>query len=391
MAKCAVCGRYLSVKGGATCSNSKCSNKYHLACLLLPESAQISSDWACPDCKKKLPRGESNAISNRELPSGSPETSEPVLLPVHGAVAGLPDTVMQTVSTACAVSEPSPDTQLTLREEIKLFRSELREIRDELREFRREMAELHTSHGVCTQRVDGLEAKIEAIEKRQSAAVPDGNVSQLERTVARLQLELNDRDQELLSSDLEIANIPEMPGENIVHTVVLVATKLGVSLEERDIVYAQRVGIRIERKVPTGMVMGGDGPVGGGSPTGGANSAGGTGASARGRRIVVRLTRRALRDELLQSARVRRGANTADLGLPAPPRRFFLNERLTKTNKYLFYRVREAASRLGWRYTWTKFGRILAKQGDGKATHCIRSEEDLTRVFGREVSMDEEN
>lgn len=273
--------------------------------------------------------------------------------------------------------EPSPDTQLTLREEIRLFRSELREVRDEMREFRREMAGLHSAMGVCTQRVDSLEARILSLETKQSVALPDNKVSHLEHIVGQLQLELNDREQDLLSADLEISNIPDIPGENVVHTVGLVAAKLGVTLEERDIVFAQRVGLRMEREAHSTVA-------------GTASPAGATTATARGRRIVVRLTRRAVRDELLQGARMRRGATTADFGLAAPPRRFFLNERLTRTNKHLFYRVREAGGRLGWRYTWTKNGRILAKQGDGKPTQCIRTMEDLTRVFGQDISAEKD-
>ncbi|CAB3220562.1 unnamed protein product [Arctia plantaginis] len=51
--------------------------------------------------------------------------------------------------------------------------------------------------------------------------------------------------------------------------------------------------------------------------------------------------------ELLQSARVRRGATTAGLGIDAPSQRFYLNERLTISNKHVFYPARQAATGLG--------------------------------------------
>lgn len=408
MVKCTTCGRFLSAKGGATCGNSVCHNRYHLSCLPLPEQSQISSDWLCPECRKRLPRnivgatfarngdpvgGVSSAaaasvVAASSVPAGPAAgqggmVGSPVAVTqAKGSEAEVPAAVAKVLSRAGSEQgtdgEPSSlETQLTLREEIRLFRSELREVRDEMREFRREMAGLHSSMGACSERVDSLEARIEALETRQSAALPDAKVNQLERIVTQLQLELNDREQDLLGSDLEIANIPEVPGENVLHTVGLVAAKLGVGLDERDIVFAQRIGLRYDREPQTASSV---------SPAGGAGAAGAGAAPARARRIVVRLTRRGLRDDLLKSARVRRGATTADLGLPAPSRRFYVNERLTKTNRQLFYRVREAAGRLGWKYSWTKFGRILAKQGEGKPTYCIRSEEDFSRVFGREVS-----
>ncbi|KAJ8704318.1 hypothetical protein PYW08_013042 [Mythimna loreyi] len=216
-----------------------------------------------------------------------------------GSLAAEPRMKSQAESEHVTDGEPSPDTQLTLREEIRLFRSELRKVRDEMREFHRDMSGLQSTVVICTERVDSLEARIEALETRQSAALPDAKVTQLEELVSQLHLELNDREQDLFSSDLEIANIPEIPGENVVHTVGLVAAKLGLTLEDRNIVFAQRVSLRAEQRERQAAVAGGTSPA--------------AAAAARGRRIVVRLTRRSLRDELLQGAHLRRGATTADL------------------------------------------------------------------------------
>ncbi|KAJ8704379.1 hypothetical protein PYW08_013103 [Mythimna loreyi] len=322
MAKCAACGKYLSTKGGATCGNFACHNRYHLACLA--DAAPTGSDWLCPDCKSKLPKGDNSSTPVRGLGSVAPAAlaapaaaATVVVAPDHRAtnkllqtqgapsrsLAAEPRMGSRAESEHVTDGEPSPDTQLTLREEIRLFRSELREVRDEMREFRREMSGLQSTVVICTERVDSLEARIEALETRQSAALHDAKVTQLEELVSQLHLELNDREQDLFSSDLEIANIPEIPehsqtairtprasvpkrgcwlpprvhrpagwpslqtypqvtyslralvevfcrgtpeipGENVVHTVGLVAAKLGLTLEERDIVFAQRVGLR---------------------------------------------------------------------------------------------------------------------------------------------------
>lgn len=260
-------------------------------------------------------------------------------------------------------------SQADIGQQIKLLRMDMRDIKEELHSFRKEMAEIRNAISTNNKRIDGLESRLEALENRQFENTSEGKVERLEKTIAQLNLELNDRDQEMLAADLEISNLPENPGENVGHTVELVAQKLGVVLEARDIVFAERVGPRVE------TVVGAEGA--------------GESARGRGRRVVVRLARRGLRDELLRSARVRRQATTADLGFAGPPRRFFLNERLTKTNKRLFYRARQAAVALGWRFTWTKRGRIYAKQGDGKRMFSIRSEDDLERVFGKAASEDE--
>ncbi|KAJ8704324.1 hypothetical protein PYW08_013048 [Mythimna loreyi] len=148
-------------------------------------------------------------VAEQSTATGSPvkvsktQTKTPVVVPKGTTRAGCEQDRNE---------EPSPDTQLTLREEIRLFRSELREVRDEMREFRREMAGLQSSVGVCVERVDSLEARIVALESKEKVALPDSTLSQLERTVVQLRLDLNDREQDLLGSDLEIANIPEIPG-----------------------------------------------------------------------------------------------------------------------------------------------------------------------------------
>ncbi|CAK1588908.1 unnamed protein product [Parnassius mnemosyne] len=106
-------------------------------------------------------------------------------------------------------------------------------------------------------------------------------VNELEKTVNLLKQELNDRDQEALLSDLEIGHLPEEKGENITHTISVLAVRLGVPLEERDVVFAERVGA-----APLSLSVSTEG-----------------GIAIRARRVVVRLARRSLRDELLRAAR----------------------------------------------------------------------------------------
>lgn len=351
MAKCAACGKFIAAKAVAECY--VCNNKYHLACAQLKESPKANCMWQCSTCRKR---------KSADTSSSSAST-----------IASFEDAAkLESGLSADSVLLSKVD----LGHEIRMIRMELRGMKDDLQkgliEIRREVADLRQNISSCCERVDNLESRVQALESRQSSDASVDLTSKFEQTVKHLKLELNDRDQELLSSDLEIVNLPENSGENVVHTVELVAKKLGVTLEARDIAFAERVGPKPHRvSISEGVSEG-------------ASVAGG-GDGRRGRRIVVRLARRGLRDELLQAARVRRGVTSADLGFAAPPRRFYLNERLTRSNKQLLYCARQAAERLGWRYTWTKGGKILTKQAEGKRIYSIRSEADLERVFGCDV------
>ncbi|XP_046976633.1 uncharacterized protein LOC124542787 [Vanessa cardui] len=175
--------------------------------------------------------------------------------------------------------------------------------------------------------------------------------------IAHLKSELNDRDQSCLTNDVEITGITERAGENLPHILGLVACKIGVQIDEKDVVYVERSGPR---------------------PAHVENS-----ERLRPRPIVVRLARRALREQLLRAARVRRGADSSSFEIDKEPKRFYINERLTRANRFLFFKAREEGHKNGWRYVWTRGGRIYARRSKETAAHRIRSEDDLMTVFGQ--------
>ncbi|CAK1603489.1 unnamed protein product [Parnassius mnemosyne] len=343
MVKCGACGKFLSTAEAVKCG--QCPVLYHRACVGVSERSKVNERWQCPECKRTIPKGNNSSTPVRGMVTESEN--------LKSAISGT-----SSASENMATSSPESFHQ-ELIPEIRLFRDELCRVREELKDFRRDMVELRECLVMNNKRMDEMEGRISILEQKTQCS-RSVEINELEQTVSRLTSELNDREQELLAADLEITNIPEERTENITHTIVLIAAKLGVSLDERDVVFADRVGVRNQ----------GDSADEG---------------KGRGRRVVVRLARRQLRDELLRSARVRRNATTADLGLPGPPCRFYINERLSRANRQLFYRVREATRQLRWRYSWTRRGKIYARQEDGKTAHCLRSEADLIRVFGNDA------
>lgn len=314
---------------------------------MIGENATVSADWMCPACK---------ATQRKSDNSGTPVKSVGELQ--------VPTANGTTAKTVAPPSVPAGDTEVAaLRRDLADYMTEQRQFRDEIRE----------SLAALRGRMTGLEQRLDAVEKKaaEAEAMSGGEaVVELQETVSRLQQELQDRDQDALLSDLDIGHIPESRGENVVHIVTVLATKLGVALDSRDIVFAERVGAVGRNRDGAGD----DGVVRDGTV--------GDGAVGRPRRIVVRLTRRQLRDEMLQAARVRRTFTTADADLPGPPRRVYLNERLTRTNRQLFQRVRGECRKQLWRFAWTKRGRVYARQADGKQAYHIRSDVDCDRVFG---------
>jgi hypothetical protein len=114
------------------------------------------------------------------------------------------------------------------------FKLEFAECLSEMREFRQEMSRLRDSFVAISGRLDGFEQRLEALERRRMAGDDDGT-ARLERTIAELKAELDDRDREALLSDLDIGQLPEEKGVSVVQSVTTLAARLGVALEARDV------------------------------------------------------------------------------------------------------------------------------------------------------------
>lgn len=342
MAKCGGCGQFISPIDAAKCDI--CRAMYHRACVGISHKLNISSPWHCPECRKNVARD-----NRTETPVGSRRQKTQ------------PNTSDDTLDT----SQSSDVQELTrvFKAELQSFQEEfMRTMRGELKLVREEITALKHVVSSCQDRMSALEERVAVLEsQKQTQPVISTDVDSI---IAQLKCDLNDRDQDLLANDIEIANLPEVVGENPIHTAMLVATKIGVTLEFRDIVSAERVG---GRRI---------------NATEQASATPENQHSIRPRHLVVRLARRDLRDQLLLNARVRRGTTTADLGLTGPTKRFYINERLTKVNRQLFRKARDAAREHGWQYVWSKKGRILARSKPGDPAFSIRCEKDLQHISG---------
>lgn len=320
MSKCAACGKFVSTGDSVKCSG--CNTTFDRSCLKIPKTSKLPPRWFCSGCTNKQSTKENredsvfahkDAVPNVDLSFSSP--------------------------SGCGGCEDLKQFLVEIKNEMKAIRHDLNIYRNDL-----------------NKRMDGMESRIAALEEGSSGSlsISEQNKDLLD-TVSHLKYEFNDREQELFLTDVEIACIPEKQGENLTHLVRLIADKLDVKLDDRDIVSVERSG-------PLRARMEGEGP-------------------PRPRPLVARLARRALRDQLLRSARIRRGADTTGFELPGPPRRFYVNERLTRYNRQLFFAARQEGKRLGWKYVWTRDGRIYARQRPDSALHRIRTQTDINKVF----------
>lgn len=359
---CAGCQRPLPKREYLKCVGCKAS--YDIDC------ASISSkffnlmtkkdQWQCPECKSKKPKtGNVNTPVRNVAPADDIAIASPTPASEDNYVTHRKKSSRHTDYAPLSDQDPVSSPEITqnilqkdMLDELKSYMSGI--IRIEISSLREVITEL--THTIKSQndRIEKLETKVQELENRKC---DHPNIASLESRISDLQVEIYDRDQALLINDIEIAGCPEERNENSTHIVIALAKKIGVDLDLKDVVSAERAG------PPPPMTQGG--------------------AAVRPRPLVVRLTRRTTRDALLKAARVRRNITTEGLPLPGPTRSIYVNERLTRHYRHLFQKARELSRSHKFKYTWTREGKIFVRQEEGKMSYRLRSEDDLKRVFGQ--------
>ncbi|KAI5643520.1 hypothetical protein NE865_04504 [Phthorimaea operculella] len=184
-------------------------------------------------------------------------------------------------------------------------------------------------------RTDLIELKREVNKRCENN---EEEIRQLNEEISVLRSEIEHRDRMQLMNNVEISGVTENGGENLHQIITVLATKLGVSLDARDIDYVARAG---KRHLPAEGEQ-----------------------APRPRPIIVRFVRRAPRDELLRAARTRRNLSTDLIEVPGERRPIYLNEHLTKSDRQLYGKTRSIARELNFKFVWKKNGRIFIKKNE---------------------------
>lgn len=140
-------------------------------------------------------------------------------------------------SMACSGST----CDLTLNE-LKLYMTEL--IGSQTDILHKAIADLKSIIKTQSTKIKQLKSRVATLENQASEdnAKQTMEMKTLEVTIQQLNTEINNRDQALLSNDIEIAGCPEVLNENGVSLVLAIAKKIGVGLEETDVVSVERAG-----------------------------------------------------------------------------------------------------------------------------------------------------
>lgn len=324
---------------------SACKQCFDLDCLNISEqnynkyTANYKRTWNCPTCVCSQPKSDNSGTS---VGTSKPEVINPNTASENVNKTRGSRAKASQVQFPATVSEP--DTSLLLSE-IRLLRQQVCDLKQQNSDIGLKLSDVSEA---LNQRLEDFNRKIIA---------RDNEILLLKDSIAQLQHKLVISEQENMKSELEIIGVPEENNENLVHISMVTAQKIGVQLIETDIDEVYRAGQR-----RTNLV---------GKP----------------RSIVLRLTRRIKRTELLKAAKERRPLSSADI-IQGTSSKMYINERLTKNNRLLFREARSRAQLYKFQYCWVRNGTIYVRKAEKQPSIPIRTPLDLDEKVGISQTVD---
>ncbi|XP_063892480.1 uncharacterized protein LOC135117345 [Helicoverpa armigera] len=188
---------------------------------------------------------------------------------------------------------------------------------------------------------DDLKKKMELIRSVNTETITD--------MIGGLEAKIDSLEQQARQCNLEICNVPELRNENLITLMENICTKIQFKLCAKDILAIHRVPhAHTENKKP--------------------------------KNIIVKLSSRILRDNLLSAYRLGKGLDTNQLQLTGSPNPIYLHEHLTLKKKLLFRQCKDAAVKNNFKYVWVKHATILVREIDSEPAIAIRSEKDISKI-----------
>lgn len=304
-----------------------CQNRLHKLCVydsLKPESSDNQNlTCICPECKCKRPR-----VDN----TNTPVRATPHLDRMNVTYRRERPTVLD----ASVEFGEAFDVTILLTEirQLRIAVNDLTMQNSEIALLRKEVTELKTQLAL----MPTPQSCVGNCEKQLEAR--DREITELRSTVAELQHIAAAQEQNGIRNELEIVGIPETEHENLHQLVLVASAKLGVTLVDTDIDGLHRAGPRRSSTIPSA-----------------------SNPKNLPRPIVVKLTRRTKRDELVKASKERKTLTSQDI-VPGTSTSVYMNERLTKLNRALFRLARERAAQHKFRYCWTRDGCIYVRKAE---------------------------
>ncbi|CAG9109465.1 unnamed protein product [Plutella xylostella] len=240
-----------------------------------------------------------------------------------------------------------------LKDEITILRSDHTKLENNISLVQRKCSDI-------TQEISELKSSVEFtsdqqihLEKRLSVLETKFKSNcMIEDKTKSLEIRMDSMDQQSRQCNIEISNLPEKRGENLVEILQNIGTAIKFSIPQKDIIAIHRVPhMRSDNNTP--------------------------------KNVVVKFTSQTLRSNVLSAYRLAKGLTTDQVGISGAPNRIYLNEHLIISKKLLFRECRSAAKQHNYKHTWVRNGTILMRETDTSPVLKIYSSTDLKKLRAR--------
>lgn len=176
-------------------------------------------------------------------------------------------------------------------------------------------------------------------------------IEELKKKVKHLEGQLENSDQYNRANNLIISGVPEDRNENIYDILFKIGATAGCKITREEVDFASRISPRINRNMTNG----------------------------KQRNIIVKFTRRHLKDDLLAAIRKRKGMFSSELQLPGTSR-IYINDHLTPKNQHLLKQCRDIKLEKKILYCWVKNCKIFIRVSDTTPIILIADQNDINRL-----------
>lgn len=215
------------------------------------------------------------------------------------------------------------------------------DLKKDVKEMNDDISSLkHSLQFYASEQID-LRGRVEDIARLQ--------VEQSATSTSYLESKIEALEQQARQCNLEICNVPDKRGENLLQVLGAIGDAIGFPIPQKDIIAIHRVPHAHQQ-------------------------------TNRPKNIIVKFSTRILRDNVHSAFRQARSLKTDQIGITGSSTNIYINDHLTLKNKMLFRKCKEAAKLHQYNYVWIKNCTILVRKKDGEAAFAIRSESDIAKI-----------
>ncbi|CAB3248357.1 unnamed protein product [Arctia plantaginis] len=247
------------------------------------------------------------------------------------------DTLLEFKSDISRETAEIKDSLKTINEVTQELKCEVNYIREEYSAMKKSFEILDTAQKKVQEEITTFKKSLQfhSDELKNKNKILNSNINESEQ-----------RDRLL---NVEIVGVPEMPQENLLQFTENLANHAGVVIIRENIIHVNRVASKTKNQ-------------------------------GRPKNIIIKLSTRQLRDNLISKARKCR-LTTSDLQIHGKVTPIFVNEHLTIYNKNLLKKAKEISRSKEYQYTWSKNGRIYVRKAATAPAIPIADEEDLWKII----------